>query len=534
MKSPIYSRLKRVVTFVGTTTFAIGITTATAMAAVIPPDMFGFVPNYATSPLPVVNSTPVLSIIGNGISTDQPYATDYPPIADPTVDFAPVMVVLPSAVLPAGNLQSFSTWNQATAGLSPTPSAGDPALGTNGKLYAYVLRPTGVANEYTVVYQSGQLQVPAVAVAGISEVMTFPVSPAVAVQAGDVIGFYGEGVPILTGSGTDILSYPAPVAPAAGGTFTLGATDFPIIAQARTYSIAATVDTGTATTTISGGMRKFVDTLPQLDTPNNLGQSLTVAVPDTTTYPGSDYYEIEYGEFTKQMHSDLPQTRLRGYHQVNLPAGTTDPGFQYLGTVILAQKDRPVRVKYINNLPIGAGGDLFIPTDTTYMGAGDFEVSSDLNDPNSPTITGTWTQNRSTTHLHGGATPWISDGTPHQWTTPAGEFATPQVGVSYGDSKEDVPDMWFDAGGNTIVSCAGQLTCDVAGATNDPGPGANTMYYTNQQSARLMFYHDHALGLTRLNVYAGMAGGYLETDPTEQTLINGGEISATLNRVATP
>jgi len=30
-------------------------------------------------------------------------------------------------------------------------------------------------------------------------------------------------------------------------------------------------------------------------------------------------------------------------------------------------------------------------------------------------------QNRATLHLHGGVTPWISDGTPHQWITPAGE-----------------------------------------------------------------------------------------------------------------
>ena len=29
--------------------------------------------------------------------------------------------------------------------------------------------------------------------------------------------------------------------------------------------------------------------------------------------------------------------------------------------------------------------------------------------------------NRATLHLHGGTTPWISDGTPHQWITPAGE-----------------------------------------------------------------------------------------------------------------
>jgi FtsP/CotA-like multicopper oxidase with cupredoxin domain len=37
-----------------------------------------------------------------------------------------------------------------------------------------------------------------------------------------------------------------------------------------------------------------------------------------------------------------------------------------------------------------------------------------------------------------------------------------------------------------------------------------------------MFYHDHAWGITRLNVYAGEAAAYLITDPMEQSLINGG------------
>ena len=37
----------------------------------------------------------------------------------------------------------------------------------------------------------------------------------------------------------------------------------------------------------------------------------------------------------------------------------------------------------------------------------------------------------------------------------------------------------------------------------DPGPGAMTFFYTNQQSARLMWIHDHSVGITRLGVYAG-------------------------------
>ncbi len=45
--------------------------------------------------------------------------------------------------------------------------------------------------------------------------------------------------------------------------------------------------------------------------------------------------------------------------------------------------------------------------------------------------------NRATLHLHGGVTPWISDGTPHQWITPANETTPWPQGVSVGN----VPDM---------------------------------------------------------------------------------------------
>ncbi len=52
--------------------------------------------------------------------------------------------------------------------------------------------------------------------------------------------------------------------------------------------------------------------------------------------------------------------------------------------------------------------------------------------------------------------------------------------------------------------------------------GCETFYYTNQQSARLMFYHDHSWGITRLNVYAGEAAGYVITDKAEQALFGTG------------
>lgn len=44
-----------------------------------------------------------------------------------------------------------------------------------------------------------------------------------------------------------------------------------------------------------------------------------------------------------------------------------------------------------------------------------------------------------------------------------------------------------------------------------PG-GSYTYSYDNKQDATGLWYHDHALGITRLNVYAGLASGYLIRD----------------------
>jgi FtsP/CotA-like multicopper oxidase with cupredoxin domain len=243
------------------------------------------------------------------------------------------------------------------------------------------------------------------------------------------------------------------------------------------------------------GIRKFVDSLPLFNSPNNLGQQLTVGVPDTTTYPGSDYYVIALVQYSEKLHSDLPPTTLRGYVQLNSSGQQVSPP-SYLGPTIVAQAGKPVRVKFINQLPTGAGGDLFLPVDTSFMGAGPGPLGA---------AAGNYKQNRGTLHLHGGLTPWISDGTPHQWTTPAGENTPYPKGVS----TQNVPDM------------------------PDPGPGAMTFFYTNQQSARLDFYHDHSLGITRLNVYAGEAAPYVLRDKYESALINGGAFKNSVGTTVT-
>lgn len=288
-------------------------------------------------------------------------------------------------------------------------------------------------------------------------------------------------------------------------------------------------DTGVHAT-VAGGIRKFVDTLPGLTeaNANNLGQYIPVAVADTETYPGSDYYEIAVVQYEEQLHSDLPPTLLRGYVQLStgvvpgdqvplsnvlLNGAVVPTGFtgvtppHYLGPTIVATKDKPVRIKFYNLLPTGVDGNLFIPVDTTVMGSGMGQYADMTMDTN-PQIpmcdmeeitADCYTENRATLHLHGGISPWISDGTPHQWVTPAGENTPYPQGVSV----VPVPDM---------------------DDTGDPNDGVMTFYYTNQQSARLMFYHDHAWGITRLNVYAGEAAPYIITDETEQALLAGGLI----------
>jgi FtsP/CotA-like multicopper oxidase with cupredoxin domain len=254
---------------------------------------------------------------------------------------------------------------------------------------------------------------------------------------------------------------------------------------------------------ITGGIRKFVNTLPGLcgvspwgtAGANELGQCIPLATPFATPPAGvpadGQYYEIGLKDYSRQMHTDLPATKLRGYTDLN-PLASSFGVNQYLGPLILARKGVPVRVKFSNNLGTGMAGNLFIPTDTTYMGAG-----------KGPDGTA-YTQNRATLHLHGGNTPWISDGTPHQWTVPNGELTNFKKGVS----ARDVPDM---------------------PAT---GVGSLTFYWTNQQGGRLMFYHDHAYGITRLNVYAGEAAGYLLVDPAQEDSLAAATVPGTIG--ATP
>ncbi len=50
-------------------------------------------------------------------------------------------------------------------------------------------------------------------------------------------------------------------------------------------------------------------------------------------------------------------------------------------------------------------------------------------------------------------------------------------------------------------------------------PGKSSVYhYPNRQDAAMLWYHDHAMGINRLNIFAGMAGAYILRDKEEESL----------------
>jgi spore coat protein A, manganese oxidase len=145
-------------------------------------------------------------------------------------------------------------------------------------------------------------------------------------------------------------------------------------------------------------IRKFVVRLPGLASAgaNEIGQYIPVASPDKRTYPGTDFYNIAMQQYGELLHPDLPRaTRLWGYADATNPK--LAPVNKYLGPLIVAQRNRPVRIKYVNSLPPKHP----LPIDNTLMGA----------ESDQP-------QNRAIVHLHGGLVPWTSDCGPFAWTTP--------------------------------------------------------------------------------------------------------------------
>jgi spore coat protein A len=167
------------------------------------------------------------------------------------------------------------------------------------------------------------------------------------------------------------------------------------------------------------------------------------------------------------MHSGIGPTRLWGY------ADAKHLDHKYLGGVIVATQGRPVKLKVTNLLPAAH----LLPVDSTA-----------IDPPMVKEVGGR--VDRITVHLHGAFVSWTSDGGPMSWFTNAQNL--------------------------------GGLVHGSAFLNHGPNPGSALYDYPNSQSSRLVWYHDHAYGLTRLNAYAGLASAYLITDAAESMMIKGG------------
>lgn len=143
----------------------------------------------------------------------------------------------------------------------------------------------------------------------------------------------------------------------------------------------------------------------------------------------------------------------------------------YPGPTIEAYTGNEIRVKWINDLPTGDVMDVHlfnIDPSIHWAGSDNEEEGHDIKDLSGIPII---------THLHGGHSEAASDGHPDAWYTP--------------NLAEKGPKFYDNNGLFT---------------------------YHNDQEAATLWYHDHTLGITRLNVYAGLAGFYILRDSWEENL----------------
>ncbi|MDD2271958.1 MAG: multicopper oxidase domain-containing protein [Desulfuromonadaceae bacterium] len=230
-------------------------------------------------------------------------------------------------------------------------------------------------------------------------------------------------------------------------------------------------------------------TLQQFATPLPI---IPVAAPDTTTVPGSEYYSVvveqtsgyDFGlrksdgsDFLTPISGAPIRTTVWGYTTNGIKAG-------YLGATIVArstlagESGKPVVVKYTNNLKNADGSLLtkhLLTVDPTVVGAMGGAMGND------PEI-------RIVTHLHGGHVATESDGHPNAWIT------------------------------NDPTAMTGLPADPISGRPARPNGNSVTYTYDNSQIANHLWYHDHAMGITRLNVYAGLAGNYFTRDSVEDAL----------------
>jgi spore coat protein A len=168
----------------------------------------------------------------------------------------------------------------------------------------------------------------------------------------------------------------------------------------------------------------------------------------------------------------------------------------YIGPVVLVKRGTPTEMKFVNLLGHTADTNVWAykySTDQTLHWADPLNNEANMCNHMSgiPAFGSTCAQNYdgpipAVVHLHGGEVPPVLDGGPDAWFTSDGQY----VGHAF-----------YSKDGNA--------------------PKNYSIYrYPNTQEGALIWFHDHTLGATRLNVYCGLAGAYLIADPNDTILAN--------------
>jgi spore coat protein A len=203
-----------------------------------------------------------------------------------------------------------------------------------------------------------------------------------------------------------------------------------------------------------------------------------------------DYYEIAVRQFQQQiLPPGLPHTTVWGHGSVN-HTGT----FNYPAFTIEARTDKPVRVKWINGLVDANGNYLphLLPVDPTLHWANP-PGGKDGRDmrPFFESTPGPYTGPvPMVTHLHGGHNTEESDGYAEAWYLPVARNIPPRfadVGSYYKQFRQKFEETWHQPWDR----------------------GTAVFQYENDQRPSTLWFHDHVLGMTRVNVYAGPAGFYV-------------------------
>ena len=211
----------------------------------------------------------------------------------------------------------------------------------------------------------------------------------------------------------------------------------------------------------------------------------------------ADYYEISMKQITQQiLPAGLPTTTVWGYGAVKSASKGGLLLHNAPSLTIEAQAGRPVRVKWINDLKDANGNYLshLLPVDQTLHWA---------NPPGGTT---------------GRDTRPTFTSTPVPYTGPVPMVTHVHGAVGVGDDSDGYAEAWYlpNLGTNLPAGYADRGTwynffAGKAAANYGVtwGPGFATFQYPNANLASTIWYHDHALGMTRLNVYAGPAGFYI-------------------------